>query len=333
MDDFYAASDPALPSGSAMNKEHATMRLASLFAALALGLAACGPSQETAAPAPQQPVTVPDIYQARVDQGPNGEPIQIPAVRAAYLNDRNQRQLVPYNGSEAPGTIVVDPYARVLYHVQPGGQAMRYGVAVGRAGKGFEGRATIARKAAWPSWRPTDNMLKTEPELYGQFAGGLSGGMHNPLGSRALYLYQGSVDTYYRIHGTMDPSSIGKATSAGCIRLFNQDIIDLFAAVPNGTEVIVRSQADSVRMEGPMTETPEGYVVPAAPTAPVAEMAAAPMAAPQAGTAATQPVMDPYAAMSAMPTSTPIEQYQVSDPFAASDVGFVSPVESAVPSR
>lgn len=314
------------------------MRLAFLFTALALGLAACGPSQEASAPAPQQPVSIPEVYQARVDRGPNGDAIQIPAVRAAYLNDRNRRQTVPYNGSEAPGTIVVDPYARVLYHVQPGGQAMRYGVAVGRAGKGFEGRATIARKAAWPSWRPTDNMLKTEPELYGQFAGGLSGGMHNPLGSRALYLYQGNTDTYYRIHGTMDPSSIGKATSAGCIRLFNQDVIDLFEAVPNGTQVVVRSEADSVRMEGPMMETPEGYVVPAIQAQPAVDPAAQPVQA--AALAPAQPAMDPYAAMmaapAAMPTAMPgafaAEPTMVSDPFATSDAGFVSPVESAVPS-
>nr|WP_111297651.1 L,D-transpeptidase family protein [Paracoccus saliphilus] len=315
------------------------MRLAFLFAALALGLAACGPSQEAAAPALEQPVSIPEIYQSRVDTGPNGDQIQIPAVRAAYLIDRNRRQIVPYNGAEAPGTIVVDPYARVLYHVQPGGQAMRYGVAVGRAGKGFEGRATIARKAAWPSWRPTDNMLKTEPELYGQFADGLSGGMHNPLGSRALYLYQGNTDTYYRIHGTMDPSSIGKATSAGCIRLFNQDVIDLFEAVPTGTEVVVRSEVESVRMEGPMMETPEGYVVPAVQAQPVV----APAATPVAGAAVTpaQAPVDPYAAMMAPPVATsmvaptamPVDQTVVTDPFATTaDAGFVSPVESAVPS-
>lgn len=314
------------------------MRLAFLFTALALGLAACGPSQEAAAPAPQQPVSIPEIYQSRVDRGPNGDAIQIPAIRAAYLIDRNRRQTVPYNGTETPGTIVVDPYARVLYHVQPGGQAMRYGVAVGRAGKGFEGRATIARKAAWPSWRPTDNMLKTEPELYGQFAGGLSGGMHNPLGSRALYLYQGNTDTYYRIHGTMDPSSIGKATSAGCIRLFNQDVIDLFEAVPNGTEVVVRSEAESVRMEGPMMETPEGYVVPAVQAQPVIDPAAAPVQA--TALAPAQPAVDPYAAMMATPTAMPtaapepmaMDTTAVTDPFATADAGFVSPVESAVPS-
>lgn len=316
------------------------MRLAYLYAALALGLAACAPAQETAAPAgPTRSAEVPAIYQARQDSGPDGEVITIPAVRAAYLTDRNRRQMVPYNGSESAGTIVVDPYARVLYHVQPGGQAMRYGVAVGRAGKGFEGSATIARKASWPSWRPTDNMIRTEPELYSQFAGGLTGGTHNPLGSRALYLYQGSRDTYYRIHGTMDPSSIGKATSAGCIRLFNQDIMDLFEEVPNGTLVTVRSEADSVRAEGPMIETPEGYVIPAAEMQQATGVADATAAvAPATATApvpTSQPV-DPYAQMAAAPAAgafTPATPLMVTDPFATSDASFVSPVESAVPMR
>jgi len=319
------------------------MRLAPLFTAMALGLAACAPTPETTTPSVQQPVQVPEMYQARVDTGPEGEPITIPAVRAAYLNDRNMRQMVPYNGTESPGTIVVDPYARVLYHVQPGGQAMRYGVAVGRAGLTFEGRATIARKASWPSWRPTDNMLRSEPQLYGQFAGGLPGGTQNPLGSRALYLYQGSVDTYYRIHGTLDPSSIGKATSAGCIRMFNQDVMDLFEEIPTGTDVIVRSQAESVRMEGPMVETPEGYVVPAPTVVPEADPAmvasatatAAPLTSVQATTLpATQPVMDPYASMSAVPAASAVQPAMVTDPFAtAAAPTFVSPVESAVPAR
>lgn len=276
------------------------MRLVTLFTAVALGLAACASSQPVTLATP----TVPEAYQARIDSGPNGEPIQIPAVRAAYLNERNQRQQVAYNGPEAPGTIVVDPYARVLYHVQPGGQAMRYGVAVGRAGTGYAGTATVARKAAWPSWRPTDNMIRTQPDLYAQFSGGLSGGMHNPLGSRALYLYEGGRDTYYRIHGTMDPSSIGKATSAGCIRLFNQDVMDLFSQVSTGTTVHVRSEAESLRLEGPMTETPEGYVTPAGQAASV--VAAAPSA-----------VTDPYAVTTiTTPVSAPVTTY--------------SPVESAV---
>ena len=137
-------------------------------------------------------------------------------------------------------------------------------------------------------------MIRTEPELYGQFAGGLKGGLDNPLGSRALYLYRNGRDTYYRIHGTMDPSSIGKATSAGCIRLFNQDIMDLFDETDLGARVKVRSQAESVQREGPMIETPEGYVVPAS-----------------------------EAAQAQLPAATTT----------AAAPGFTSPVESAVPSR
>lgn len=234
------------------------MRTAPLLLALALGLAACTPTPETPVEAPR---TTPAIYQARMDSGPNGQAIEIPAVRAAYLNERNVRQRVAYNGPEAPGSIVVDPYARFLYHVLENGEAMRFGIAVGKAGKGFNGNATIQRKAAWPTWTPTANMVRTEPELYGHLAGGVKGGMENPLGSRALYLYQGSQDTMYRIHGTMDPSSIGKATSAGCIRLFNQDIMDLFDETPRGTHVKVRSAAESRMYEGDLVETPDGYMV------------------------------------------------------------------------
>ena len=213
------------------------MRFATLTLAVALGLAACAPAP-TVPTAPDTSNIVPGIYGARTDTGPNGEPIEIAAVKPAYLTDRNQRQRVPYNGPEAPGTIVVDPYARFLYLVENGGMATRVGIAVGRAGVGYAGTATIKRKARWPSWTPTANMVATEPELYGQFRNGVSGGLSNPLGSRALYLYEGGRDTYYRIHGTMDPSSIGKATSAGCIRLFNQDIMDLYGRVQVGTRVV-----------------------------------------------------------------------------------------------
>lgn len=236
------------------------MRIASLMLTAALGLAACAPTPETMdSTAPVQSST----YQARIDEGPGGKPIQIQSVRPAYLTERNMRQRVAYNGPEAPGTIVVDPYSRFLYHVLENGEAMRFAIAVGKAGKGFHGNATISRKAAWPSWTPTANMIRTEPELYAEFAGGVPGGIANPLGSRALYLYQGSRDTMYRIHGTMDPSSIGKATSAGCIRLFNQDIMDLFDETPRGTKVKVRTEAESRRYEGVLVETPDGYLRPA----------------------------------------------------------------------
>lgn len=225
-----------------------------VVSALALvALAACGHKT------PANPfASVPAEYRQRQD----GEHV-IPAVNPAYLTARNKRQWVKYTGPEAPGSIVVDPYARVLYHVVEPGKAMRMGVAVGKAGKGFAGDAVIRRKREYPNWTPTQNMINDDPDLYGPLAKGLPGGLDNPLGARALYLYQGNRDTYYRIHGTMDPSSIGKATSAGCIRLFNQDIIDMYEEVPLDTPVHVRSYDESLQMEGPMVELHTGYVVPA----------------------------------------------------------------------
>src|SRR5690606_29991595 len=107
-----------------------------------------------------------------------------------------------------PGTIVVDPHARVLYHVLEGGLATRYGIAVGREGYGFSGSANVRRKAEWPGWTPTANMIRREPDVYGPYAGGMPGGLENPLGARALYLYRGNRDTMYRIHGTNSVSSI-----------------------------------------------------------------------------------------------------------------------------
>lgn len=201
---------------------------------------------------------VPPEYQSRAD----GERV-VPAVNPAYLNERNRRTWVDYTGPEEPGTIVIDPYARLLYHVVEPGRAMRFGVAVGKAGRGFSGNAVVGRKEDYPFWQPTANMIRSDRALYGPLAGGLAGGLDNPLGARALYLYRNGRDTYYRIHGTMDPSSIGKATSAGCIRLFNQDIIDMFDEAELGTRVRVRSRAESLALEGEMYELHTGYVVPA----------------------------------------------------------------------
>ena len=139
----------------------------------------------------------------------------------------------------APGTIVVVPQTHFLYWIEPGGTAMRYGVGVGRAGLEFQGSATIKRKAEWPDWRPTDEMIERDPDQYEQFAEGVPGGPGNPLGSRALYLYQGNVDTYYRIHGTTAPRTIGRSVSNGCIRMLNAHVEDLYNRVPLGTTVIV----------------------------------------------------------------------------------------------
>lgn len=203
-------------------------------------LAACGaPTEQTAPPVDVGPY-------AAVDDGD----ITIPAVDPQYLAEPNRRTEVAYNGSESPGTIVVDPYAKFLYYVEEGGMATRYPVAVGREGKSFRGKGTINRKEQWPGWIPTANMLRTEPEVYGPFRRGIPGGVASPLGARALYLYRGGKDTYFRIHGTNDVTSIGNANSAGCIRLFNQDIIHLFDRTDLGTQVVVRSYEESIALEG-----------------------------------------------------------------------------------
>ncbi len=163
----------------------------------------------------------------------------IPAIDVSQIDRRNLRQLVDYDTRETPGTVVVDPRARFLYLVMPGGKAMRYGVGVAKAGLAFEGRASVGRKATWPGWTPTSAMIKREPARYGPYARGLQGGLSNPLGARALYLYKDGTDTLYRIHGTTEPWSIGKRVSSGCVRLFNQDIMDLFSRVPTGSRVVV----------------------------------------------------------------------------------------------
>ncbi len=188
--------------------------------------------------------------------------LTIAPVDPQYLAEPNRRRIVSYYGAEAPGTIVVDPYAKFLFYVNGDGTAVRYPIAVGREGRGFSGQATIGRKAEWPGWTPTQNMIRTEPEKYAAFKAGIPGGKASPLGARALYLYRGNRDTFFRIHGTNEPSTIGNQGSAGCIRLFNQDIIDLHARTELGAQVIVRTYDDSVRAEGIEMANRGGEMVP-----------------------------------------------------------------------
>ncbi len=155
------------------------------------------------------------------------------------INPQFQPQYVPYDSSFAPGTVVIDPRARFLYLVEDGSTARRYGVGVGRAGRVFHGVARIGRKEEWPRWIPTNNMIRRQPGKYARYASGVSGGPHNPLGARALYLYRNGRDTYYRIHGTTEPWSIGRAVSNGCIRMINEHVMDLYSRVPLGARVVV----------------------------------------------------------------------------------------------
>lgn len=136
----------------------------------------------------------------------------------------------------AEGSILIDTKARQLYFAMPGGQLRRYGVAVGKAGAAWHGTATVGRMAHWPDWHPTADIRKENRRLKARVAGGAS----NPLGARAIYLYQGGRDTLYRIHGTNAPASIGKFASHGCIRMINEDVIELYGMVARGATVTVR---------------------------------------------------------------------------------------------
>ncbi len=173
------------------------------------------------------------MYQAIPD-----ERFPIPAVDVTQIDPRYLRQQVAYSSPEPVGTIVVDPNAKFLYLLQEGGRALRYGVGVGRVGFGWSGRALINMKREWPTWTPPTSMIEREPR-YAQYADGMEPGLDNPLGARALYLFEDGRDTLYRLHGTSEQWSIGRAVSSGCIRLFNQDIIDLYGRTPLGTSVVV----------------------------------------------------------------------------------------------
>ncbi|KIQ02849.1 hypothetical protein RU07_09620 [Agrobacterium tumefaciens] len=150
-----------------------------------------------------------------------------------------RRQEVAYVTTHPAGTVVVDTPARRLYYIMGNGRAMRYGVGVGRQGLALKGDAYVGRKAEWPSWTPTANMIRREPERNRKHAGGMPGGPNNPLGARAIYLYRGGNDTMFRLHGTNQPQSIGHAMSSGCIRMLNHDIVDLYERVPVGARIVV----------------------------------------------------------------------------------------------
>lgn len=153
-----------------------------------------------------------------------------------------------FRGNYESGSIVVDTHRKFLYLVHGNGKALRYGIGVGKQGYSWSGDAIIRRKAKWPRWTPPAEMVERDP-LAAEWADGMPGGPANPLGARALYLFQGNVDTLYRIHGTAIPASIGKAVSSGCIRLLNADVVDLYERVPLGTRVIVLQNAPRLDSE------------------------------------------------------------------------------------
>ncbi len=212
-----------------------------------------GPPQQTTPVRPGEPARVLPARPQRPYPGADtsatyaeidGEPFPVRALNLSQVDPTYLRKVVYYPTREAPGTIVVDPPHHFLYLVQEGGQAIRYGVGVGREGFGWSGVATVHVKREWPDWYPPKEMLQRQPELMRamstlQSGIGMPGGPRNPLGARAMYLWQGNKDTLYRIHGTFEPWTIGKSVSSGCIRMINQDVIDLYQRAPEGTKVVV----------------------------------------------------------------------------------------------
>jgi len=174
------------------------------------------------------------MYAGRVDGGH-----KLPAIPIDKLNKRLLRQIVIDPSFEKPGTVVVDTTTHFLYFVLPGNKAIRYGVSLGKAGFDWVGSATIQFKKAWPVWTPPPEMIERRPEL-AKYANGMPPGPQSPLGARALYLFKNGKDTMYRLHGTPEWSSIGKNASSGCVRMLNQDVIDLFNRVSGPTTVHVR---------------------------------------------------------------------------------------------
>lgn len=176
------------------------------------------------------------IYAARTDDG-----FSLPTIPYNRIDPQFLRQTVQDPTGEMPGTIVVDTQRRYLYLVRTNGRAIRYGVGIGRAGFSWSGRAIVQHKRPWPTWTPPEEMIARQPELekYSYQNGGMKPGLNNPLGARALYIFQDNKDTLYRIHGSPEWWSIGKATSSGCVRMMNQDIIDLYNRVPDMTSILV----------------------------------------------------------------------------------------------
>jgi lipoprotein-anchoring transpeptidase ErfK/SrfK len=211
------------------------------FAALTTACALCLGTRKlsTSVIPPAAPAEQDDLIPVQPSPLP-AEPERFPVSIEEYrsIDPEYLPQLVNYETAELPGTIIIDTDNRFLYLVLESGHAKRYGIGVGRDGFGWSGTATVERKTKWPMWFPPKEMQYRDKEAR-RWRRGMPGGPRNPLGARALYLFQGKADTLFRIHGTRDPKSIGKGVSSGCIRMLNADVVELFDRVSLGTKVIV----------------------------------------------------------------------------------------------
>ncbi|HEY0918055.1 L,D-transpeptidase [Devosia sp.] len=207
------------------------------FMQLSLAAAAAGAVQ----PAWAQRVRVPEKVLAIAREMYSAVPAEafpVPAVDIRQLHPEYYRRLVDYDTHEQAGTVVVETHNRFLYLVLPEGKAIRYGVGIGRQGFTWSGRGTIQFKREWPTWTPPAEMIERQPELE-EYRAGMAPGLDNPLGARALYIFQNGKDTLYRLHGSGEVASIGRAVSSGCVRLLHQDVIDLYNRVPVPSPIVV----------------------------------------------------------------------------------------------
>lgn len=212
---------------------------------------------------PPLPKADENVYVASTDAG-----IQIPALPVEKIPETHRRQVVAYETDQPVGTIIINPKTRLLYYVIGKNKALRYGIAVGKAGFEWSGEAIVSEKKQWPTWTPPKEMIARKPEL-AQWEKGQPGGPTNPLGARAIYLTSGGKDYGYRIHGTPEWQSIGRNASSGCIRMINQDVIDLYSRLQGGEKVIVLTAAG---------EMPKGLYIPA----PIVPKKVAPVVPPDA---------------------------------------------------
>lgn len=192
--------------------------------------------------APRRPIEPPTLAELEVMYGPVEDGgFLIPAIPFQEIDPQFYRQRVLDPTGEPAGTVVVDTPKRFLYVIEPGGTAMRYGVGIGREGFAWQGQGIIHWRQAWPRWKPPNEMVARQPELakYSIENGGMEPGLKNPLGARALYIFQNGQDTLYRLHGNPEWRSIGKAVSSGCVRLMNQDVIDLYSRVKYHAPIVV----------------------------------------------------------------------------------------------
>lgn len=269
-------------------------------ASLLAALAACVPAT-TEQPVSKAAVETRDVYLATSDNG-----FTVPSVPAEKVPDQFERQVVDFETAEAPGTIIIDPSSKFLYFVTGKGKAIRYGVSVGRAGFEWHGTANVTNRKPWPTWTPPAEMIERDPKL-SKWEKGQPGGPSNPLGARALYLTTNGRDYGYRIHGTPDWWSIGRNASSGCIRMINQDVIDLYNRVPENAKVIVLTRdgkmPSGLKLPPPQPKKKKPEPAPAAVT--TAE------AATEATPAASQRQMSPPAeetGTETAPTVTPAAQ-------------------------